>query len=155
MLTRKCFWQWAKQRLSWRSIFYSKNFSLSCKRSNGTRWTNRFSVYINSEYVYALENSKEHVTLVIGYLTKDKKQLKMRGIKKWLPGNDLDTYEFVSNLKKDIITTLETKIWGINKRGRNCFITTKSGWGIPTLPYDDPSLSNAKEKRELQVQLKY
>ena len=91
-------------------FFYSKNFSLSCKRSNGTRWTNRFSGYINSEYVYALENSKEHVTLVIGYLTKDKKQLKMRGIKKWLPGNDLDTYEFVSNLKKDIITTLETKI---------------------------------------------
>ena len=97
-------------------FFYNKNFNLSCVEKNGKSWNNRLSGYFNSNYVFAFQNRRNQVILFIGYLTEDKKKLKLKGIKKYKPKNLYDNYRFLVRLNGNIDDTLNLKIRGSNRK---------------------------------------
>ena len=72
----------------------------------------------------------------------------LKGIKKWLPTNQLDNYHFVTDLDNSIDDTLKSKIKGSNRYSEDCYLT-QNNFNIPRVPYDDESFSIEDKKKGL------
>ena len=129
-------------------FFHTKNLNLSCTRSNGTSWNNQLSGYVSSEYIYATQNRRNQVILIVGHLTKDKNKIKIKGIKKWLPKNQLDNYHFVTQIDESIDKTFKSKIKGSNRWSEDCHIT-ENNYFVPRVPYEDDKYSIEEKQKGL------
>ena len=80
--------------------FHARRIVLSCTENNGRRWNNTLLAYMNTNYVYAIQDVKDQAILIIGHRIEGTNKIKLKGIKKWLPTNHIDYYFFVRLEKK-------------------------------------------------------